>query len=412
MLLKRVLFSSSRSMPAILAMHVACFTVACESGEDPTAGEPPAQPWDASAPGVTAGGATTMGGSASLGGGAPLATPGGTGVAVSPTITPDAGMMLPTNPGGPGGSAGGTRGGLIGGSGFIGGLAGLAGGAGIIGGLTGGTGGSGGGTPAPPPDAPPGPDDGDPSQPVVAISGVACGPNPSLFGLTSTNVVIGNRNVHVAYPCNKRKGAPMTFILNLHGTMPLEELKLYQVAYFAANNYVDSHNLITVAPISGGSQWGNDDGGIDEPHLKEVIAWVYSTFKDFDIRSMWIGGHSWGAMYTTTYACRPELQDKVRGVILMSTFPTLPACASRISVINTNAENDIAGPLPQGSVPMQHGCGAEMTTKLGNNDQTLWPNCQPGFVHANYLMFGKGHADYMDDVVVKSIVDLIKSARP
>jgi hypothetical protein len=117
-------------------------------------------------------------------------------------------------------------------------------------------------------------------------------------------------------------------------------------------------------------------------------------------------------MFTTTYACSPELQDKVRGVILMSTFPMMPACASRISVINTNAENDIAGPLPQGSIPMQHGCGAEMKSKLGNNDLTLWPNCMKGFVHANYNMLGKAHADYMDDVVVKHIVDLIKSARP
>jgi hypothetical protein len=281
---------------------------------------------------------------------------------------------------------------------------------GLIAGLTGG--GGAGGPPSPAPTTPPGPDDGDPSQPVIAVPNLKCGPNPSLFGLTSTNVVIGGRKVHVAYPCNKHKGAPVTFILNLHGTMPAEELKLYQVAYFAANNYVTSHNLITVAPISAGSQWGNDDGGKDLPHLKEVIDWTYSTFKDFDIRSMWIGGHSWGAMFTTKYACNAELQDRVRGVVLMSTSPMLPACASRISVINTNAENDIAGPLPQGNVPMQHGCGAQVMMKLGNNDQTLWPNCTKGFVHSNYLMFGKAHADYMDDVVVKSIVDLIKSARP
>ena len=81
-------------------------------------------------------------------------------------------------------------------------------------------------------------------------------------------------------------------------------------------------------------------------------------------------------------------------------------------MINTNAENDIAGPLPQGNIPMQHGCGAEMKSMLGNNEQTPWPNCQKAYVHPNYLMFGKAHADYMDDVVVKSIVDLIKSARP
>jgi hypothetical protein len=103
--------------------------------------------------------------------------------------------------------------------------------------------------------------------------------------------------------------------------------------------------------------------------------------------------------------------DRVKGTILMSTNPKLPACADRISVINTNAENDIAAPLPQGNVPMSHGCGAAMMSMLGNNQQTLWPSCTKGYVHSNYLMFGKAHADYMDDVVVKSIVDLIKSSR-
>jgi hypothetical protein len=337
--------------------------------------------------GITGG--TLMGGAAVPGG---AALPGGTGIT--------GGTPIP-------GATGGATGGRTAGTGFIGG-SGFIGGTGIVGG---GTAGTDPGTPAPPPANSANPEDGMAGAPVVAIPGVACGPNPSLFGLTSTNVQIGGRNVHVAYPCNKRKGAPVTFILNLHGTMPLEELKLYQVAYFAANELVNSHNFITVAPISAGSQWGNDDGGVDLPHLKQVIDWVYTTFTDFDIRSMWIGGHSWGAMFTTTYACGAELSDKVRGVILMSTFPTMPACSGRISVINTNAENDIAGPLDQGDVPMQHGCGAPMTSKIGNNEETFWPNCQQ-FVHANYLMFGKAHADYIDAEVVKRIADLIKQARP
>ncbi len=46
-----------------------------------------------------------------------------------------------------------------------------------------------------------------------------------------------------------------------------------------------------------------------------------------------------------------------------------------------------------------------------NNDETSWPNCDPGFVHANYLMKTKEHADFMDASVVTSIVDLIKPSR-
>jgi hypothetical protein len=373
-----------------------------------------------------------------IGGGSNPALGGDGGIpGVAPIIVPDSGMPdagtgLPTGLGGTG-TAGGLTGGTVrpptggGTAGLIGGLSGgLIGGligGGATGGLIGGAGGftaggfTGGGAlvdmpvmrPALPP---PAAEDGDPSQPIVSVPGVACGPNSSLFGLTSTNVQIGGRDVHVAYPCNKHKRAPVQFILNLHGTMDTEELKLYQVAYFAANELVNSHNLITVAPKSVVSQWGNGDGGKDEPHLKAVIEWVYSTFKDFDIRGMWVTGHSYGAMYSTTYVCKPEIADRVIGTVLMSTFPTLPACATRISVINTNAEMDIASPLPQGDLPAKHGCDAPVMNMLGNNTQTLWPNCKNGFVHSNYLMLGKAHADYIDAEVVKSICDLIKAARP
>ena len=171
--------------------------------------------------------------------------------------------------------------------------------------------------------------------------------------------------------------------------------------------------LIIATPSSVVQQWGNGDDGKDLPYLMNVISWVYNTLgSKFDIRSMWVGGHSWGAMYTATFGCRPELADKVRGLIIMSGRPTLPACSSKMSVIDTNAEMDIAAPLDQAMVPMQHGCQAPMMNMLGNNTQTLWPGCKDKFVHSNYLMLGKKHADFMDDVVVKSIVDLIKSARP
>lgn len=257
-----------------------------------------------------------------------------------------------------------------------------------------------------------GPEDGDPSAPIVEVPGIPCGPNPSLAGLTTTNTTIGGRDVHVAYPCNKHAGAPVTFILNLHGTMPDENLKLYQVAYFSANNYVDSHNFITVAPKSVVSQWGNGDGGVDRPHIMEVIDWVYSTFADFDIRQMWVAGHSWGAMYSTTFVCDPEIADKVRGAMLQSGSGMNPACADRISVISSAAEMDIGPVINQGGVPASHGCGPEQTNMVGNNVETYWPDCNPGFVHANYFMLGKGHIDYMDAEVVERIADLINLARP
>jgi hypothetical protein len=268
------------------------------------------------------------------------------------------------------------------------------------------------GTPPAAPSTPPGPDDGDPSKPIVAIEGLACKSGGAARGFAGANFKVDNRDVIISYPCNKHEGAPMTFILNLHGTTPVAQ-HFYQEGYFSAAKYVVSHNLIIATPSSVVEQWGNGDDGKDLPYLMNVIDWVYKNLgTKFDIRSMWVGGHSWGAMYTSTFGCKPELADKVDGLIIMSGRPNNPSCANKMSVIDTNAEMDIAAPLNQADVPMQHGCKPPVMMMVGNNTQTLWPDCMPNYVHSNYLMLGKGHSNAMDDVVVKSIVDLIKSARP
>lgn len=264
-------------------------------------------------------------------------------------------------------------------------------------------------TPMVPPATPPGPDDGDPNEPIIAIPDLKCGPG-ALLGTGAVNTMIGGRGVHVAYPCNKHKGAPVTFILNLHGTMPTEEIKLYQVGYFAASNLVNSHNFITVAPKAIGSQWGRMDDGKDEPHLMEVIQWTYDTFKDFDIRAMWVGGHSWGAAYTASFGCKPELADKVKGLILMSGGGSA-SCQSKMSMIVTTAEGDGRMPGDQTTLATSHGCKASKTEMILMNTHTSWPECMAGYVHANYYMLGKEHATFMDADVVKSIADWIKLAR-
>jgi pimeloyl-ACP methyl ester carboxylesterase len=337
------------------------------------------------------------------------------------------------NPGGSGGTTFGTggssaspgTGGFAAGSGgapFTGGVGGLPPGTGGTtpgtggaqpgsGGTTPGTGGTGGSTPLPPA----GPEDGDPNAPIIAAPGVACGANNPVV-IPSTNVTIGGRGVFVSYPCNKHAGAPAVFILNLHGTMPAENTKLYQVPYFAAHKYAASHNLIVAAPKAVGQQWGNGDGGADAPHLMEVIDWVYTNLAQFDIRAMWVGGHSWGGMYTATFGCRQDLASKVKGLIMMSGGGVGAvggaACADRVSVILSMAEFDKRQPSDQSSLAATHGCDAAQQAMILNNQHTFWPNCNPTFAHANYFMLGKQHADFMDADVVKSIVDWIKLARP
>jgi hypothetical protein len=269
-----------------------------------------------------------------------------------------------------------------------------------------------------PPDAS-GPEDGDPSTPIVAIDGIPCG--PSMAGLGGGNHQIGGRSLIVDYPCDKHEGAHVTVILNLHGTLIGGAPYSYQHAYFSAHRFVNSHNLIVLTPqsvstASFGAQWGNMDNGEDVPHLLEVIDWAYTAFAKFQIRGLWVGGHSWGAGFAAStlgggpFACHPMLEDKVKGAIGMSRLG-MPSCASRLSLIATRGETENIALLDQSDVAMGHGCMTPMQgpEAVGNNEYRHFAGCSPGWVHEDYHMLGKGHIDSMDAEVVEKIVDAIKS---
>jgi hypothetical protein len=259
--------------------------------------------------------------------------------------------------------------------------------------------------------------DGDPSAPVVSVPGVTCGKARG-FGIGMPNVKITDRDVYVSYPCNKHEGASMTFLLLLHGTMPTEEQKLYIVGYFGASSYLDDHNLIIAAPKAIGSQWGNSDNGQDLPHLYDVVNYVYTNFAKYNIKSMWVDGHSWGGIYAKQFVCDSMLQDKVKGVIDMSGGASAPKCADRISQIHTIGEMELMGKPDSTAFPNQstaatgHHCdmalaGPEMIAT--NARYYHHPNCPATWVHSDYVNIGKAHADFIDAPVVLHILDWIKS---
>jgi hypothetical protein len=271
----------------------------------------------------------------------------------------------------------------------------------------------------PPQPAASGAKDGDPTKPIFAIPSLPCG--PSQAGFSGGNYEFGGRKLIVDYPCDKHEGAHVTIILNLHGTLIMGASYAYQHAYFSAHKFVNSHNLIVLTPqsvstASYGAQWGNMDEGKDLPYLLQLVDWAYTTFNKFQIRGLWIGGHSWGAAFVTAplgggpFACNPMIQDKVKGAIGMSRL-SMPSCASRLSLIATRGEMENIPLLDQSSVAMGHGCKGPMAgpKPVGNNEYRYFEGCSPGWVHEDYMMTGKGHIDNMDQEVVKNIVDAIKS---
>ena len=269
-----------------------------------------------------------------------------------------------------------------------------------------------------------GPKNGDPNAPVVELPDVPCRQASALSGTrggSSLNATIDGRELAIDYPCGKHEGAHMTVIVNLHGTLIGGAPFLYQRSYFSAYRYADSHNLIVIHPQSAsrtsfGAQWGNDDDGTDLPHLIAVMNWVYESFSKFNLRSTWIAGHSWGAVYAEGaygrpgFVCNEMFQDQFKGVVGLS-YIAPPPCAERVSMIGTQGEEEDFDQLDQGPIAQMHGCDPEMKgpERVGNNERYYWDGCDPGWVHEDWNMLGKGHIDAMDAEVVQHIIEKIKS---
>lgn len=295
------------------------------------------------------------------------------------------------------------------------------------------------GKPAPPvvtnPNGPPpatGPDDGDPSKPIVALPDVPCGSKAG-FGLGTANLKVSGRDVILTYPCNKHEGANATFILLLHGTNGNEASKTYTHGYFAAHTLANSHNLIIAEPKSRASQWGNTTenpaASEDKPHLLEVIDYVYKNLgTKLNINSLWVAGHSWGAMYAKRFVCDETIKDKARGVIGMSGGTTLPGgrsfgtsgsdlmptanCADYVGQIHTVGDQDSVMGLPDQTAPAtKHGCDAKLPAKDLGANQLLeeWPNCDPGWVHAGVTMGAHMHTTAINADVVKAVIEKVKA---
>jgi hypothetical protein len=249
----------------------------------------------------------------------------------------------------------------------------------------------------------------------VAVDGVACGGVLDAKLLTPY-ATITNRMVFIDYPCDLPKGSPVTFVLNLHGTQDGDGKK-YIRFYNKLGQNAQKFSFVVATPIAITTQWGNGDNGQDAPHLKDVVNWVYEKFSDYDIKQMWVTGHSWGAAYSLGFVCLPEYTDKIRGLLFSSGGSSLPACADRLSIIATVGETDIVPGQPdQTAIAAKHGCAAKSERQLGMDNITEWADCSPGWVHRNYLMLGKGHGfvpqDWPDVAMTDEIAQSIHDTQP
>jgi poly(3-hydroxybutyrate) depolymerase len=250
----------------------------------------------------------------------------------------------------------------------------------------------------------------------VVIDGVKCGGMLD-DKLATPSTMITGRKVFIDYPCDLEKGSPVTFVLNLHGTQGVEDGKHYIREYNKLGVNAQTYGFVVATPNAIGSQWGNGDNGQDAPHLAEVVDWVYSNFSGYDIKQMWVTGHSWGAAYSLSFVCKPEYADKIRGLLFMSGGASLPTCADRLSIIATVGETDIVPGQPdQSTIAAGHGCDARSERTMGQDKVSEWANCDAGWVHQDYLMLGKGHGfdpkDWPDTDMTTAIAEAVHATQP
>jgi hypothetical protein len=277
------------------------------------------------------------------------------------------------------------------------------------------------GTLPPPPPPFTGMVDGDPAKPMVSVPGLPCG--APMGRATPPTIKIGGRDVVVVYPC-AREGAAVTFLFTLHGT--LQEAQKFSFTLNAGpfHRLADSHNVIYVLPKAVGTQWGREDMGTDLPHIHEVIDWVYATFGEkFNIRSMWAQGGSWGAAYlSSTLACDPKLEQRLKGVRLI-VGGGCPRCSNRLSCIVAQQELEIGGGMAMSpeqremaadkaninSYAMSKGCQGKMgPMTVGTSKHWVWPGCNKGWVYSYYMGPGQ-HADPWDAMTIEKTMTEMKS---
>lgn len=97
------------------------------------------------------------------------------------------------------------------------------------------------------------------------------------------------RTYYLDYPCDLKKGEPVTFVLNLHGGGSLGN---WQRHYFPIVDYVDAYRLVVASPNSPTRVWSE----ADDEYLRGIVSSVVEQVGAANIKAFWLAGHSQGGM--------------------------------------------------------------------------------------------------------------------
>jgi len=278
------------------------------------------------------------------------------------------------------------------------------------------------------------------------------------------------RTYFLDYPCDLKRGEPVTFVLSLHGAGSIGN---WQRHYFPLLDFKDAYRLVVATPNSPTRVWSD----MDDAYLQNIVDAIVGEIGKANVKAFWLVGHSQGGLTSNRLLRTDFFKDRVDGWVSLSggrlggspgrgsfgaiggmppagggsrgnTAGLTAAAAAlrelpsaRFSFIFATGEREMDGHgLPESSAwAATLNCGARTTapeivdTKAGyiydtsrqNPPNPAWglvarpgkaqvyvyPNCADGRAVADVVRYEKGHTEGLEPNVTDAIVKLMVSAK-
>ena len=278
------------------------------------------------------------------------------------------------------------------------------------------------------------------------------------------------RTYFLDYPCDLKKGEPVTFVLNLHGAGSIGN---WQRHYFPILDFKDAYRLVIATPNSPTRVWSE----VDDEYLRNIVESVVEQIGKANVKAFWLAGHSQGGLTSNRLVRTDFFKERVDGWLSLSggrlggspgrgsfgaiggapppgggraggaagltsaaaSLRELPASDFSFIFETGEREMDEKG-LPEASAwAAKFSCGPRqkgdeiVDTKAGyiydssrqNPPNPAWgllprpgkaqvyvyPNCKDGRVVADVARMEKGHTEGLEPNVTEALVKLMVSAK-
>jgi pimeloyl-ACP methyl ester carboxylesterase len=278
------------------------------------------------------------------------------------------------------------------------------------------------------------------------------------------------RTYFLDYPCDLKRGEPVTFVLSLHGAGSIGN---WQRHYFPLLDFKDAYRLVVATPNSPTRVWSD----VDDAYLQNIVDAIVGEIGKANVKAFWLVGHSQGGLTSNRLLRTDFFKDRVDGWVSLSggrlggspgrgSFGAIggmpaPTGGARGNAAGLTAAAAALRELPSASFSFifetgeremdEHGlpessawaakfnCGARtkaqeiVDTKAGyiydtsrqNPPNPAWgliarpgkaqvyvfPDCGDGRVVADVVRYEKGHTEGLEPNVTEAIVKLMVSAK-